>query len=587
MYKFSKISQNRVFGNILTSFVQRNVKLWKTRIFFWKKRYFFYTVAMSKFKVKKLPNHPITPIKSLDSNEKIKKRLRIFVATLLSIFLGFFVFELIAWSLGNIRLSTNTEIVFNPIIFGWSGVAKIDKEQKNILIAWIGWPWHEWSNLTDSLMLARLDSEKNTITLLSIPRDLYVSYPNKSSGRINSLYGMTYGEKKGINLLAEKVSEITWQPIHHYVVIDFTGFKYIVNALGGIDIDVPKDVVDREYPNDNWGYTTFIVRQWVQTFDWETALKYARSRHSTSDFDRSERQQLLIKAIKDKALSIDFLTSPTKIQEVLQAIRSHLDTDLTVAHLLEFGSIIQNIGDEGISVYNIGNNCSGLACSAWAFLYNPAREYFDGASVLIPENASVGKLSYYADISRFTEFVFRFPQIRQTPIPLKIVYQKGGYDRAKQIAIGLKKMGFQFQNEHLFVESTGSIDSSKILFYNNPELHLGWNDSDMVVQAFRFIEEKIPYTMSPKNEHVTTDWPKIELILWKDAATYFTYTKPAYYMPYIPLASGEVSNERSGSTISSEIKSTNRLKSTPKDTSRPIQKNENEYSIAPGEWENF
>ena len=63
---------------------------------------------------------------------------------------------------------------------------------------------------------------------------------------------MNSGDKKGINLLAEKVSEITGEPIHHYIVIDFTGFKYIVNALGGIDIDVPKDVVDREYPDENW-----------------------------------------------------------------------------------------------------------------------------------------------------------------------------------------------------------------------------------------------------------------------------------------------------------------------------------------------
>ena len=91
----------------------------------------------------------------------------------------------------------------------------------------------------------------------------------------------------------------------------------------------------------------------MQTFDGDTALMYARSRHSTSDFDRSERQQLLIKAIKDKALSIDFLTSPSKIQEVLQAIRAHLDTDLTVSHVVEFGSMMQEIGDDGVSVYNL------------------------------------------------------------------------------------------------------------------------------------------------------------------------------------------------------------------------------------------
>ncbi len=99
----------------------------------------------------------------------------------------------------------------------------------------------------------------------------------------------------GIKLLAEKVSEITGQGIDGYIVIDFSGFKNIVDALGGIHIDVPKDLVDREYPDNNWGYEVFTVRAGPQDFDGATALKYARSRHSTSDFDRSERQQLLLK----------------------------------------------------------------------------------------------------------------------------------------------------------------------------------------------------------------------------------------------------------------------------------------------------
>ena len=99
----------------------------------------------------------------------------------------------------------------------------------------------------------------------------------------------------GIKLLAEKVSEITGQSIDEYMVIDFSGFKSIVDALGGIEIDVPKDLVDREYPDNNWGYEVFSVRRGLQTFNGERALKYARSRHSTSDFDRSERQQLIIK----------------------------------------------------------------------------------------------------------------------------------------------------------------------------------------------------------------------------------------------------------------------------------------------------
>ncbi len=91
----------------------------------------------------------------------------------------------------------------------------------------------------------------------------------------------------------------------------------------------------------------------MQVFDGETALRYARSRHSTSDFDRSERQQLLIKAIKDKALSLDFLTSPGKIQNVLTAIRANIDTDLTLSHIIEYGLLFREMADNAVNVYGL------------------------------------------------------------------------------------------------------------------------------------------------------------------------------------------------------------------------------------------
>jgi polyisoprenyl-teichoic acid--peptidoglycan teichoic acid transferase len=122
---------------------------------------------------------------------------------------------------------------------------------------------------------------------------------------------MGKSEDQGINYLAAKVSEITGQSINHYLVVDFRGFQKIVDVLGGVEVDVPHDLIDRMYPVDGQDrYTTLIIRMGLQHFDGSTALKYARSRHSTSDFDRSERQQAIIKAIKEKALSAGFLTNP-------------------------------------------------------------------------------------------------------------------------------------------------------------------------------------------------------------------------------------------------------------------------------------
>ena len=110
-------------------------------------------------------------------------------------------------------------------------------------------------------MLASLNGEEKRITLISIPRDLYVSYPEgKGAGRINSLYEIGKADR-GVKYLADKVSELTGQPIDHYIVIDFSGFKKIVDILGGIEIDVPEELIDTEYPDENYGYETLHIKK--------------------------------------------------------------------------------------------------------------------------------------------------------------------------------------------------------------------------------------------------------------------------------------------------------------------------------------
>lgn len=103
---------------------------------------------------------------------------------------------------------------------------------KNILIAGIGGKGHPGGELTDSLMLAHLNFDKKTATMLSIPRDLYVATGKNTAGKINTLYQNGQLQGEGVNLLAKKITEITGQPIDHYMIIDFSGFKSIVDALG-------------------------------------------------------------------------------------------------------------------------------------------------------------------------------------------------------------------------------------------------------------------------------------------------------------------------------------------------------------------
>lgn len=577
--------------------------MWKIEIFFWKKGLFFYNQRMSNFKTHKLTpakKYAKTPIQNpaaSDSNtpKKSGRTKKWIIWILISIASILFVGNIALRAIGDISISgMNTGEVFIPIIpISGSGAAEKIEWTKNILIAWIGGVGHDGSLLTDSIMLASINSDDGFVTLVSIPRDLFVAYPKGYgiAGKINALYSLWVSDKVGIKLLAEKVSEITGQSIDEYAVIDFSGFKSIVDALGGIEIDVPKDLVDREYPDNNWGYEIFSVKAGFQNFNGERALKYARSRHSTSDFDRSERQQLIIKWLKDKALSLWFFTSPQKISSLFDAIVSHLDTSMTLWEVSDLAVRLKDIDTANINIYNLSNECIGLKCTAWAYLYTPSREYFGWASVLIPENAGTTKLSHYDDIRRFTGFIFRFPDIRKERYPVNIIAGKWKSTQAKNIMMTLGKLGVNFDDKKTYYESTGSITTSHINIYWNEEMEIGTPESATIVQALKFLEEKIPYSMVLRNEYITTEWPRIEIVIGDDISSYFSFARPAYYLPYLaPTATGSTGSV----SVSWAIVSGERNSSTP--SAKPIQKTtptteipviQNDILITPGEWEDF
>lgn len=558
---------------------------------------------MSKFKTQKLSTVKKTPQIPWAKDTQIPLAKKPKSSTLKKWIIGILIFLVSTIFAGTVALRAISQIslsgaddgvTFVPSFFIGTGAIEKIEGTKNILIAGIGWQWHEGGLLTDSLMLASINSDDGYVTLLSIPRDLFIANPKGYgvAGKINTLYGIGKTNKLGIKLLADKVSEITGQEIDEYIVIDFNWFKKIVDTLGGVEIDVPRDLVDREYPNNTWGYQVFSIRAWLQTLDGETALKYARSRHSTSDFDRSERQQLLLKGIKEKAFSLGLMTSPTRIQELFNATISNIDTSLTVGEAWDFAYRLKDIDSSHINIYNLSNDCIGMECSAGAYLYTPSREYFGGASVLIPENASATKLSYYEDIRRFSGFIFHFPDIRKEKYPISVIAGKGKTTQAKNIITTLQKLGINFDNKKLLTESTGSITTSHINIYRNEEADIGFSEDDTIVKALKFLEEKIPYSTVMRNEYITTDGPRIEIVIGNDIASYFTFSKPAYYLPYIAPTPTETST---ASTLSPSVSGestpvTPWKQSTPKQTTTPKKESQisaPELNIAPGEWETF
>lgn len=466
--------------------------------------------------------------------KKKRNPLRIIVGFLLIISSILFFTILGARALGNVNLSNKIAEIdaFKPIIslVDDSTQQEIVSEEhgvKNILIAGIGGLWHPGGELTDSLMLASLDYDKKTVTLLSIPRDLYVAYSSNTAGKINALYPMGQKQGEGINLLAKKVSEITGQPIHHYLVIDFSGFKSIVNALGGVEVDVPKKIYDREYPNNNWGWEVFSLEKWLQTLDGETALKFARSRHSTSDFDRSHRQQLLVQAIKDKALSLGVITNPNKIAELVESVRNNLSTDLTVGNLFDIGMHFKDMSNNDIITYSYNDSCSGAICMPGSYLYVPVRDNFGGEWVLLPNSATKSRLSRYDAMRQYAGLIFNFPHLKDEVVGIHIVTNSKNISQARNIRQNLQQLGFPINYSEIIIQTGATIPNSSIHAHYDSTTGSGFSDEHTLIKALKQIEWNIPFASSAENLYSKNSEPVIEIILGNDAKNYFKFNNSA------------------------------------------------------------
>jgi len=158
---------------------------------------------------------------------------------------------------------------------------------------------------TDSIIVITINPQMGSAGIMSIPRDLVMRAPVLNRiVKINTLYGL--GEINrfpggGAGYLRDSVSELIGYPVDYYVKVNFEGFKQVVDLIGGIDIDVPKEIYDDQYPNDTYGYEPPVhFLPGLQHMDGDTALKYARTRHADNDYLRAARQQQVIIAIKEK-----------------------------------------------------------------------------------------------------------------------------------------------------------------------------------------------------------------------------------------------------------------------------------------------
>ena len=370
-------------------------------------------------------------------------------------------FFLVTFLFGIYSLVKNLD--FLSLLKPFSQKVQVDENNHtNIVFFGTGTIMHEGSDLTDSIIVVSLDHTHKYTALLSIPRDLFVEteYGNM---RINQIYDTARrkldSSEEGLRVATETIEKIVGLPIHYYAKIDFNGFIELVDHIDGIDIYLENDFHDPYYPKgETEEYEPFFLPAGSNHLDGEAALKYARSRHTTSDFSRSQRQQDLLVKIKEKALSSQTFTNPDRIKKIYFALSENFETSLSLREILYLAQISPQFSRQNITYSGLKNEPT----LPGGFLYVPERQYYGGAFVLVPSACPYGlkpEKNCYSEIHTYANLVLENAFFMQNPPTLQVLNGSGLPGVATQakgylIRYGLPVLRYGNAREHQLYKTT-------------------------------------------------------------------------------------------------------------------------------------
>ncbi|MFP9130151.1 LCP family protein [Niallia sp. BSM11] len=207
---------------------------------------------------------------------------------------------------------------------------------------------------SDALMLATLNEKEKSVKLLSIPRDSYVYIPERGyNDKITHAH--YFG---GVTSTIETVESLLDVPVDYYAKMNFDAFMDVVEALGGIEVDVPVTFTEQN-SKDQKGENAIHLEKGLQTLNGEEALALARTRKIDNDIERGKRQQLIMKAIMDKAVSAQAITKYSKLME---AVGDNMTTDLSFSNiqsLLAYATAENGLQVESLTLTGSDGNVDG------------------------------------------------------------------------------------------------------------------------------------------------------------------------------------------------------------------------------------
>lgn len=197
-------------------------------------------------------------------------------------------------------------------------------------------PGEGWLARSDSVMLLSLDPSRLRVSALSIPRDLFIDVPNYGLQRINTvnMLGEMDAAGTGGQLLSAAIERSFGIEVDRYVRLNFDGFARMIDAVGGVTIDVERPLVDYAYPTEDNLTMEVRFEAGVQVMDGQRALIYARTRHADDDYRRASRQQQVVMAFASR------LINPLTWGSVVQALLTAADTNVNALDALAYAPLI-------------------------------------------------------------------------------------------------------------------------------------------------------------------------------------------------------------------------------------------------------
>jgi LCP family protein required for cell wall assembly len=237
------------------------------------------------------------------------------------------------------------------------------------------------------IIILSVHPARGEVSMLSIPRDLYVYLPGYGMQRINTAFSL--GDRVnypggGPALFADTVRYNFGIPIHHYAKVEMNGFSSIVDTVGGVDVNVTCSYRDWRLkspaldPEKEQNWHLYTVSAGVRHMDGDLALWYARSRKLSSDFDRGRRQQEVLRALYREILSIGLIP---RIPDLYGDLRASVTTDMAVSELLSLAPLAARIGTADVRSRFIGRD----EVTSW-------RIPSSGAQVLVPKPSPIAAL---------------------------------------------------------------------------------------------------------------------------------------------------------------------------------------------------